>query len=208
MYNDIENFRGKSSSTKAGTTAKKTGTTATKAATKAAATTTTKAAATTTTKAAATTTTQAATTTTQAATTTTQAATTTTQAATATQAATTTTAKVSNENYCYNNGTAIVCDNTVGLQDYNLRTSSFTLNLTNNAFPSSDAQTNYCKIACSRDKKCAGFKSTYDTNNKQYSCDFYGQKLEMNTTQNQTKNETNVVSAIYNGKSKLNYLLL
>ena len=190
MYNDIENFRSTRNKTKTATTTTKGATTATKAATTAA--------------------TKGATTTTQAATTTTQAATTTTQAATTTtQAATTTTAKVSNENYCYNNGTAIVCDNTVGLQDYNLRTSSFTLNLTNNAFPSSDAQTNYCKIACSRDKKCAGFKSTYDINNKQYSCDFYGQKLKMNTNQNQTKNETtNVVSAIYNGKSKLNYLLL
>ena len=97
------------------------------------------------------------------------------------------------DTYCYRDPDTqkIVCNNSIGFIDYAFKyPSSYQLNLSVNRtiqekkiiipiFNNVETQVNYCNLICQRNKVCQGYKTTYDTDNKQYYCDFYRSNLNI-----------------------------
>jgi hypothetical protein len=97
------------------------------------------------------------------------------------------------DTYCYRDPDTqrIVCNNSIGFIDYAFKyPSSYQLNLSinrtmqetkiiNPIFNNADTQVNYCNLICQRNTICQGYKATYDTDNKQYYCDFYRSNLNI-----------------------------
>ena len=105
-----------------------------------------------------------------------------------TQVATTSSTPCYSQNniYCYKNGSNFECDPLIGETDFNLRNNAKNVLLTsymnNNPVPrfnDNASQSNYCKIACSRDNTCSGFKSSFNNSSGIYSCTFYNSNLNL-----------------------------